>query len=219
MSDETAPQNSGEAELQERLSAVYNAASNTDLALAYDAWAASYDEDLLQRLHWNAPERTADCLARHAPLSARVLDAGCGTGLVGEALAARGFTRIDGLDLSREMIAVAQGKGVYSEFHHLALGPAMALEDAAYDAVIAVGVFTAGHATPDCLPELIRATRSGGHIAFSLRPDVWADLGFRDAQERLEAEGKWTLAEETGFQEGFTSVQTRPYKIWVYRVA
>ncbi len=209
---------SDESELQARLDAVYMAKSNEDLATAYDAWAANYDQDLVQKLHWNAPERTAACLAKYAPVTASVLDAGCGTGLVGEALAALGFRSLEALDLSAQMLATARGKGVYGAFHQVALGPAMELPDDHFDAVIAVGVFTEGHAKPDCLAELVRATRSGGFIAFSLRPDVWADLGFRDAQDALVAAGKWVLVEETDFQEGFSAVQTRPYKIWVYRV-
>ncbi|MCC6142577.1 MAG: class I SAM-dependent methyltransferase [Candidatus Hydrogenedentes bacterium] len=219
MSDEATRLKSSESELQQRLSAVYNANSDEDLAQAYDAWAQTYDVDLVQKLHWNAPERTADRLAQHAPVSARVLDVGCGTGLVGEALAALGFRNIDGLDLAPGMLAAAQAKGIYAHFHQMALGPVVDLADDAYDAVIAVGVFTEGHAKPDALPELVRATRPGGHIAFSLRPDVWADLGFRDMQEALVRHGRWVLAEETDFQEGFSAVQTRPYKIWVYRVA
>jgi predicted TPR repeat methyltransferase len=219
MCEEPQPPEENESDLQTRLDAVYGAQSAAELEAAYDAWAKSYDVDLVEKLHWNAPERTAACLAAHAHLGVCVLDAGCGTGLVGEKLAALGFSVIDGLDLSARMIRVAGDKGVYRAFHQMALGPAMDLETDSYDAVIAVGVFTQGHAGPDCLEELVRITRSGGHIAFSLRPDVWEDFGFRAEQDRLVAAGRWRLVEETGFQEGFSSVQTRPYKIWVYTVA
>ena len=209
---------SGDPHLQVRLDAVYQAKTDDELAQAYDQWADTYDVDLIEKLDWNAPERTAAFLAKYAPVSARVLDAGCGTGLVGEALKAAGYGQLDALDLSARMLEAARAKDVYTGFHQMALGPSMALPGDAYDAVVAVGVFTEGHATPACIPELIRITRSGGHIAFSLRPDVWADLGFREMQEHLVTEGRWVLAEESPFQEGFKSVQTRPYKIWVYRV-
>lgn len=218
MSSDDARLTSEEERLQTQLAAVYNAASNEDLERAYDSWATSYDEDLVQKLHWDAPERTAACLAKHIPKTAKVLDVGCGTGLVGKSLTDLGVTSLDALDLSSAMLESARAKRIYSQLHQMALGPAMALPDSDYDAVIAVGVFTEGHARPDCLPELIRITRPGGCIAFSLRPDVWADLGFREEQERLVAEDRWSLLEETDFQEGFSAVQTRPYKIWVYKV-
>lgn len=218
MSDTNPSPERVEAQLQSRLDAVYGAQSEADLAAAYDGWAGSYDVDLVEKLDWNAPERTAATLAKHAPVDAHVLDVGCGTGLVGEALAALGFGQIDGLDLSAKMLETAGAKEVYSALHQMALGPTMELPDDRYNAIVAVGVFTAGHAKPDCLSELVRITRSGGHIAFSLRPDVWLDLGFKETQEALVRQDAWTLAEETGFQEGFSAVQTRPYKIWVYKV-
>ncbi len=66
---------------------------------------------------------------------ADVLDAGCGTGLVG-ALLRDSVRRIDGVDLSPAMIAAAADKGVY---HTLAEGDLcgyMSLHPAAYDAVV-----------------------------------------------------------------------------------
>ena len=44
---------------------------------------------------------------------ASILDLGCGTGLVGEHLHRHGYTNIDGLDLSPELLQVAQAKGIY----------------------------------------------------------------------------------------------------------
>jgi predicted TPR repeat methyltransferase len=42
-----------------------------------------------------------------------VIDIGCGTGLAGQALTGHGFTIIDGLDYSAEMLKVAAGHGIY----------------------------------------------------------------------------------------------------------
>jgi predicted TPR repeat methyltransferase len=210
---------SGDDTLQSRLDAVYTARSLSDLQAAYDGWADSYDVDLVEKLHWNAPERASMTMAGHVDTEAHVLDVGAGTGLVGEALAAQGFTRISALDISDAMLAVAMRKGIYSGAHRMTLGEALDLPDAHFDAVIAVGVFTEGHAKPDSFHELIRIVKPGGHIVFTLRPDVYENLGFKEAQQAHVEEGRWHLVEESDFQEGFRAVQTRPYKIWVYRVA
>jgi hypothetical protein len=42
---------------------------------------------------------------------------------------------------------------------------------------------------------LIRTTKAGGHIIFSVRTDVYVDGGFKDKQEALEREGRWQLVE------------------------
>jgi hypothetical protein len=44
---------------------------------------------------------------------------------------------------------------------------------------------------------LIRVTKPGGHMIFSVRTDVYEDNGFREKQEALEREQKWQLLETT----------------------
>ena len=56
---------------------------------------------------WMAPREAAGYLARHLEeRDAPVLDAGAGTGLVGQALASHGFAHIEALDLSATMLEV-----------------------------------------------------------------------------------------------------------------
>ena len=58
----------------------------------------------------------AEALARHvADRSARVLDAGVGTGMVGEELARLGFRHITALDLSPGILKTANEKSIYEE--------------------------------------------------------------------------------------------------------
>jgi 2-polyprenyl-3-methyl-5-hydroxy-6-metoxy-1,4-benzoquinol methylase len=76
---------------------------------AYAGFAAHYD---LQGWDWYAStygERLFLLLEGHAPAGSRVLDAGCGTGTLALALAARGY-RVTGVDLSGAMLDVARRK-------------------------------------------------------------------------------------------------------------
>ena len=79
---------------------VYDAGTSAELIKRYDQWAATYDHDIVTKSSWTGHIHIADVFARFAPPEAKVLDVGCGTGLAAIELARRGFSRIDGFDLS-----------------------------------------------------------------------------------------------------------------------
>jgi len=64
-----------------------------------------------------------------------------------------------------------------------------------FDAVVTVGVLTVGHAPASSLDELVRITSPGGHIVFTLRPDLHKEGGFKEKHAELESAGKWKLSE------------------------
>ena len=109
-----------------------------------------------------------------------VLDAGCGTGLLGDWLTIMGFAPIEGLDLSAGMLAVARAKGAYARLHQLALGQDLPFEDGQFAAVISTGVFTTGHVGAEALPELIRITATGGPLVLTVKTTLW-EGGFKEA--------------------------------------
>ena len=76
-----------------------------------------------------------------------------------------------------------------------------------------------GHAPANSLDELVRITRAGGHIVFSLRPDVYLDSGFKEKQEALATAGKWRLVEEgEKFQPLPKGEPEVLHQVWVYQV-
>ena len=105
---------------------------------------------------------------------ARILDLGSGTGLVGERLAARGYTNVVGLDASSDMTAVAEAKRCYAE---LVLGDASDMratagfEDCSFDGLVSVGTFTPHHCGAKALAEAVRVVRSesGGRYCRYMR--------------------------------------------------
>ena len=79
----------------------------------YREWANTYDNELAQN-EYITPIRTAKALATFASdRSTPILDFGCGTGLSAEALISCGFSSIDGIDISSEMVEIARGKSIY----------------------------------------------------------------------------------------------------------
>lgn len=135
----------------------------------FDQYAATFDQHLVGRLRYRAPEVVAAAVraARGADTApGDILDAGCGTGLAAPFL--RPFARrLDGIDLSPRMIEAARAKGLYDALDVAELIAALAARPARYDAIVACDVivyfgdlgpvFTAAHA----------ALRPGGLLAFS----------------------------------------------------
>ena len=206
-------------EEQNRVQWVYSAKGNVELSDRYDQWAKDYDSDLEQDFGWLGPKRAADVFAQYVPTGARVLDAGAGTGLVGQVLSTMGFRDLVAMDLSRGMLDEAARKGVYKEFHQMVMGDPLDFATSSFAAVISVGVLTVGHAPASSLDELVRITRPGGHVVFSLRPDVYRDGGFKEKLEELAAAGTWRLA-EVG-EEFQTLPKGEPevyHQVWVYQI-
>lgn len=200
------------------LDRLYGAADLDELRGEYDRIAAVYDLEVGRRMAYRAPEEVAATARRLLAPDARILDAGAGTGLLGVALAAEGFERLDGLDLSLGMLEQAAKKGVYRELREGRLGDRLAYETGAYDAVVSAGVLTTGHAPAACLDELVRITRPGGYVIFTLRSDrVPARFPERIAQ--LERERRWELVERgdefQGLPRGEPEVRLR---VWAFRV-
>ena len=175
------------AHLLERAYALNSDAQSRAL---YRDWAETYDETMLQGLQYQSPQTVAQLLADHlADRAAEVLDIGCGTGLLGQALAGHGFGTIDGLDVSPEMMQVAQRRGVYRNFIAADLNLPLAVADGTYGGMSCCGTFTHGHVGAGCLDALFRVLRPGAPFAFTVKLEVFESLGFRDKLAALVQAG------------------------------
>lgn len=179
-----------------QLNAVYAAKAPDEVARAYDAWAQTYDADMA-RAGYRHPAIGLALFARHVPRGAApVLDAGAGTGLVGEWLGLIGYPHVEALDLSTGMLAVARSKNIYAALHQAALGTALPFEDNQFAAIISTGVFTTGHVGAEGLDELIRIVRADGIIVLTVKDTVW-ESGFASRISQLNDTGSISMVEET----------------------
>lgn len=178
------------------LGQVYGAKGPDEVAALYDRWADTYDAEMAAN-GYRHPSIALALLARHLPRGAGpVLDAGCGTGLVGEWMGILGYPQVEGLDISEGMLARARSKGVYGKLHSLALGGTLPFADAHFAGIVSAGVFTTGHVGPEALDELVRICRSGGVIVLTVKNTIWED-GFAARIEELAGEGLISRAEES----------------------
>ena len=199
---------------------VYAAADTDEAAAAYDGWADSYDADLC-RAGYRLPPVVTGLVCRHVPADAGpLLEGAAGTGLIGALLRLLGYDDITGFDPSTEMLRVAGAKRCYRRLEAMRFGERLGFDDDAFAASLVVGAFTPGHAGPDALPELVRVTRSGGHVLFSLRVDGDAGADFLAEQARLEAAGAWTAVERTRPVASLPLAEPEVrHRVYVYRVA
>jgi ubiquinone/menaquinone biosynthesis C-methylase UbiE len=178
------------------LGAVYEAKDAKSLALAYDQWATTYESEMAQS-GYRHPSICVALLARHLVKGAApLLDAGAGTGLLGEWLGIMGYLNVEALDLSEGMLAVARAKGSYTKLHRLALGSELPFADGHFAGVISSGVFTTGHVGPEGLDELVRITARGGVIVLTVKRSLWTE-SFRAHVDAMVLAGKVSIAEVT----------------------
>lgn len=157
------------------LSKAYEARDTDSMRQLYDDWAATYEAELTKN-GYATPDRCAAALAAHMPdLSAPVLDFGCGTGLSGVALTRQGFTQIDGMDLSGDMLNGARTKGIYRNLTQIdgETPPDFATGD--YAAITAVGVIGGGAAPISVFDMLMEKLDPGGRIVLSFNDHALED--------------------------------------------
>ncbi len=180
------------------LDAAYSLETPDDNRRLYQAWAASYDADFVDRhqyiYHREVTAALLNCVgvSRIEP----VLDIGCGTGIVGSALWEQGVRDIHGLDISPEMLAEAQrqqaddGQTVYRSLTEADLTLPLDFPDGRFGAVISSGTFTHGHVGPEPLDELVRIVRSGGVLCLGVNEQFYEASGFRQKLDDLSKSGE-----------------------------
>ena len=178
------------------LGAVYDAKGPEEVAALYDRWADSYDAEMAEA-GYRHPTICLALVARHLPRGAApLLDAGAGTGLIGEWLGIIGYGHVEALDISEGMLARAAAKGAYKALHRLALGGPLPFGDGHFAGIVSAGVFTSGHVGAEGLDELIRICRPGGAIVLTVKNTLWEN-GFAARLGELVGQGLIAIAEET----------------------
>jgi SAM-dependent methyltransferase len=169
-----------------------------DVTRYYDGWAQRYDRDLGD-WSYEAPDVAAGKLLANGDGIERVLDAGCGTGLVGRALRRAGFAgSLTGIDVSAESLLIAERTGAYDTAAIADLQHRLEVDDGAFDALICIGVMTYVPDVERCWRDFARIVRSGGVIVVTQRDDLWSERGCPEAIDDLARSGVWTPIEVTG---------------------
>ena len=178
---------------------VFNALHTTnqeELEELYRVWADNYDHDGVEVIGYVGPSITTELLFKYVENSkSKILDAGCGTGLVGEILYEKKYKNIVGIDFSQPMLDQALGKNVYQSLDLADLTEKLTFKDNTFDAIVCAGTFTCGHVGPEAFAELIRITKTGGYISFTVRDQEWNRLPYKKTIKELEKKNLWLCKE------------------------
>jgi predicted TPR repeat methyltransferase len=141
------------------------------VSAVFDNYAKTFDAHITGPLQYRVPELLAALAAEYWPAregGLDILDLGCGTGLVGAAVAAH-VRQLAGVDLSAKMLEQARARNIYTRLEQTDLLEMTRAEaDASYDAIFAADVFIYVGRFDGVVEQVKRLLRPGGVFAFSI---------------------------------------------------
>ena len=170
-----------------------DAKNDNRLTEVYRDWAKKYDYDNDHVLGTVSQPKSVSLLStRLKDKTAKIIDVGCGTGLVGEKLKAKDFIYFDGIDISKDMLSIAKSRG-YRNLFLGSLNKQLPVFDDAYDAAMCIGVFTHGHVSSDRFNELCRIVKPGGYVCFTINEGVFEEYGFKEMIAEFQLNKAWEV--------------------------
>ena len=175
---------------------IYQLKSKEKVLDYYHNWTkkGEYNKDMVA---WNyeAPQNAVFLLNKHAmDKKINILDAGCGTGLVGKELKKYGFNSLTGVDFSQDMLDLIP-TGIYHTIDLIDLNEPLKYEDNTFDALLCVGAFTYGHVKAHALNEFIRIIKNQGLICFTINEGIYKEYEFDKKIDELTTNNKWEIIE------------------------
>ena len=174
---------------QTLLENAYKLSTPADNAEYYDAFASTYDTDFADALGWHYPAAITEIYRDAAETTdTPIADIGCGTGLVASAL---NFPQeqIDGIDISAEMLRVAEEKQLYRALYKVDLTKSLDSIANSYGAVLSAGTFTSGHLGPEPLEGLLGIVRAHGLFVIGVKKAYFEEAEFEPALRDMQASG------------------------------
>lgn len=157
----------------------------------YSRFADYYDTVFAGGLGYVYHAGIAAALEGMSLVEGPILDVGCGTGLVAEAIhQSRPEAVIDGVDISPDMLDKAREKGDYRDLLEADLTVDFSHLPRGYAAIVSAGTFTHGHLGPASLAPLLDHCRSGAMAAIGVNSAHFESQGFAVALDALAASGR-----------------------------
>ncbi|AKS40796.1 tetratricopeptide repeat protein [Wenzhouxiangella marina] len=167
----------------------------------FDDYAEEFETDLTDKLGYRIPGEIATALLEANADLSRVLDLGCGTGLMAAALAGR-FGLMDGVDLSPRMLALAEQRGAYRHLVRDEVVRFLSRSEDRWTTVLAADVLVYVGALEALAESLAARLEPGGWFAFSIERSEAEDCRLNPETGRFQhrPEAVDRLFEAAGFQ-------------------
>ena len=135
----------------------------------YDQWVSFYDEEHHNNGWKILLNHFAYTLKSYLNSDDKILDVGCGTGLLAKELNSYDFQNLYGIDISEESLKVAEKLNIYQGLSIGELGKKLDFADNSFDAWVSSGVFTRKQVPLNAFEELIRIIKPLGLIMVAFR--------------------------------------------------
>ena len=166
----------------------------------FDQYADQFDQHLLVKLKYSAPDLLLDAMVRLAPSRKMdILDLGCGTGLLGTRF--RPFARtLIGVDISENMLEVARQRQIYDDLVCSELTEFMQTQIQEFDLAVAADVFVYIGDLSRVFQQVHGLLRKGGAFGFSVEADEAQDFVLRPTLRYVHSAAYLRrLSEDHGF--------------------
>ena len=175
---------------------IYKLKTSKEILNYYRDWTENnkYNQDMID---WNytAPKETVDLLTKHVlDKKVEILDAGCGTGLVGIELKKHNYSNINGVDFSQNMLNLVP-KNIYKSINKIDLNKPLEYKNNKFDVIVCVGTFTYGHVRAHALNEFIRIIKNKGLICFTINEGIYQEYDFDKKIKELTNSKSWNIKE------------------------
>ncbi|KAK3865922.1 hypothetical protein Pcinc_028522 [Petrolisthes cinctipes] len=171
--------------------------SVAEVIAIYDEHCTTYEKMVCEKGKYKGPFILVEAVTKEVPecrrKEVRVLDVAAGTGMVGVALAQKGFTNLDALEPSEGMLECLRSKNVYTNTFHEYIGQGHTnVPQGCYDLVFAVGGMGYNHIPFTGVLEFVRFAKPGGLVMICMRHDEEDYLTkLKEYMNRLEEQQLW----------------------------
>ncbi len=154
------------------MSSYYKVPPRWSIVRLFDNYAEKFEQHLTQTLEYHTPADLTEFIHTRTSLPntiSKVLDLGCGTGLLGQELSKQ-FTiqQLVGVDLSAKMLQKAKDKNIYTQLHNTDLLEYLQNSSSNYDLITATDVFIYVGDLTDVMTLVHKRLNPDGYFAFSV---------------------------------------------------
>ncbi|MDG2118680.1 MAG: tetratricopeptide repeat protein [Gammaproteobacteria bacterium] len=134
----------------------------------FDKYALGFESSLVGDLEYRIPKLIRNVILNNlmGSLPSSVLDLGCGTGLVGEEIKDL-CPRIEGVDLSKSMLRIAQEKNIYAQLTHADIVDFLSTKSLNFSLLIAADLFIYVGDLTEVFHQIKSKSTCGGKLLFS----------------------------------------------------
>ncbi|KAG4077869.1 hypothetical protein HA402_013803 [Bradysia odoriphaga] len=191
----------------ELMDLLHSANNHEDVVKCYSGIAETFDKIQESLAYVGAKNGVKKCLEKcEVPKTARILDIGAGTGIVGEMLQSMGYDNLDALDGCQELLEKSRERNCYRNLFCSFVVPdaELPVEKKAYDLVVMPGVVYPAHILPTAFGQVIKVVKKGGLISWDMmvgEPEAYQkEIGVMFREENFEKyvnsyvdDGLWEL--------------------------